>query len=172
MMSELMDIVDKNDNVIGRETRQKIHNSDMWHRGVHVFLFNNKNELLLQLRSPKKDKFPNRWDCSLSEHVSINETYEEAAKRGLLEELNVKTKLKSLIHFRMGYGPGDNTIARLFECQYIGELKMDKEEIVKLKFFNENELKKMLIEKPETFTPWFVEQLKWKFNIPNKLEIF
>ncbi len=42
-MSELIDVVDENDHIIGKATREKIHNSEMWHRGIHIF--NSKKEL-------------------------------------------------------------------------------------------------------------------------------
>lgn len=170
-MSEMLVVVDENDNLIKGEDRKVVHNSNLWHRGVHIFIYNDKNELLLQLRSPTKDKFPNRWDCSVSEHVSVNEAYEDSAKRGLLEELGIKANLKELLHFRMCYGPGDNMICKIFQCNYSGPINKN-EEVADLKFFTEDKLKKTLKENSELFTPWLIEHLKWKFKMPHKLEIF
>jgi len=45
---EYLDVVDENNRVIGRETREKIHGSGLWHRGVHVIVFDSKNRLILQ----------------------------------------------------------------------------------------------------------------------------
>ena len=81
-MSEILDVVDENDHVIGKATREEIHSSELWHRGVHVFVFDSQGKLLLPIRSSTKDKFPNTYDCSVSEHLKTGETYEEAMVKG------------------------------------------------------------------------------------------
>ncbi len=173
-MSELMDIVDENDNVIGKATREKIHNSQMWHRGIHILVFNSEGKLLLPLRSSRKDKFPNTYDCSVSEHVKTGEKFEEAAIRGIKEELNIKCpKLKRLLKFRMKYGPNDNMISVIYECHYLGEIdinKIDRNEIKKIELLPLNEVREMLISDESKFAPWTREILKWYFNMPSKLE--
>jgi isopentenyldiphosphate isomerase len=70
----------------------------------------------------------------------------------------------------MPYGPKDYHICKVFECIYDGEIKSN-EEISEIKFFGMNELKRLLIEKNEIFTPWFVELLKWYFKMENKLTL-
>ena len=82
-MFEYLDVVDENNQFICRETREKIHSSGLWHRGVHVLVFNSKGRLILQMRSAEKDKFPKHYDCSVSEHLEEGEPYEAAAIRGL-----------------------------------------------------------------------------------------
>lgn len=170
-MPEILCVVDENDNFLRGEDRKLVHSSDMWHRGVHIFLYNSRGELLLQLRSPKKDKFPSTWDCSVSGHVEMGQSYKETAERELEEELGIKAPLKSLLHFRMCYGPGDNMVCKIFECHYDGELELS-DETAETKLFREDELKKLLSEKPEMFAPWLAEHLRWKFGMPNKLIIF
>lgn len=58
MSEEILDIVDEDDNPIGRDTRFNIHNSKSWHRGIHVIVLNSKGAMLLQLRGPGQDKLP------------------------------------------------------------------------------------------------------------------
>ena len=38
---ELLDVVDENDNIIGRDKRAVIHSKGLLHREVHVWLYNN-----------------------------------------------------------------------------------------------------------------------------------
>jgi isopentenyl-diphosphate delta-isomerase type 1 len=171
-MNELLTVVDENDNLIKAEERKVVHSSTLWHRGIHVFVFNNKGELLVQLRSPIKDKYPNTYDCSVSAQVSFGEEYEKTVLRELEEELGIKNAgIKPLLHFRMPYGPKDYHICKLFECIHDKNIKPN-EEVSEIKFFKMNELKKLINEKPEMFTPWFVEILKWYFKTKNKLHIF
>ena len=171
-MSELMDVVDENDNVIGKATREKIHNSQMWHRGIHILVFDSDGKLLLPFRSSRKDKFPNTYDCSVSEHVKAGEKFEEAAIRGIKEELNIKCpKLKRLLKFRMKYGPNDNMISVIYEYRHIGKInKVNKDEIEKIEFLSLNEVMEMLTSDESKFAPWTREILKWYFHMPSKLE--
>ncbi len=127
--------------------------------------------MLVQRRSETKDKFASKLDCSVSEHVRMGETYEEAAARGLVEELGLTTRLKPLLHFRMNYGPNDNTIAKLFEGRCKGPVRYDSDEIAELMFMTIDEQRALVTEEAETMTPWFAEMLKWKLGIRNKLTV-
>ena len=170
-MTETLDVVDENDNVIGKATREEIHTSGMWHRGVHVLVFDSQERLLLPVRSLTKDKFPNTYDCSVSEHVKTGETFEEAAIRGLREELGiVKPKLQRIVKFRMSYGTNDNTIAVLYKCRYSGKMKADKMEIKSMNFIPLGEVKKLLLMEEHKFAPWTRELLKRYLGIPSKIE--
>ena len=171
-MVELLSVVDENDNLIKGEERKIVHSSTLWHRGIHAFVFNSNGELIVQLRSPEKDKYPNTYDCSVSGQVSFGEDYEKTAIRELEEELGIKNvSIKPLIRFRMPYSPKDYHVCKLFRCTYNGEIRPN-EEVSEVRFFDVNDLKKSIIKKPKEYTPWFVEMLKWHFNMKNKLHIF
>ncbi|MFT7184627.1 MAG: isopentenyl-diphosphate delta-isomerase [Oceanicoccus sp.] len=47
-------LVDKNNNEIGTEEKLKAHVEGKLHRAFSVFIFNSKNELLLQQRAKEK----------------------------------------------------------------------------------------------------------------------
>lgn len=166
-----MDVVDENDNVIGKAGRYEIHRLGMWHRGVHVLVFNSDGELLLPLRSSTKDKFPETYDCSVSEHVKSGETFQGAAIRGLREELKItKLRLRRLLKFRMNYGPNDNSVATLYECACEGEVEIEMDEVKEAKFFPLDKIKEMLTKYESKFAPWNREILKWYFHLPSKVE--
>ena len=91
---ELFYQVDDDDQVIGSVTRGEAHqNSDIKHRSVFILVFNEAGELLLQKRSKNKDTFPGFWTLSASGHVNYGQTYDEAAKRELQEELDLELDL-------------------------------------------------------------------------------
>ena len=88
--SEVFDVVDENDRVVGAEPRGIVHVNNLLHRAVHVLIFNRAGDLLLQKRSIWKDRNPGRWDSSAAGHVDSGETYEESARRELDEELGIE----------------------------------------------------------------------------------
>jgi len=170
-MTELLDVVDMNDNFLKGEDRKIVHNSYQWHRGVHILLINSKNEILLQIRSPTKDKFPNCYDCSVSEHVKIGESFENAAKRGIKEELGLENiVLKKLVKLRMNYGPHDNMITEVFEISFDGKVKLDKNETSKIIFVPKQDIPKLLEKENGRFPTWTREILRWYLGMSSKIE--
>lgn len=171
MSEEILDIVDENDNVIGKDTRYNIHHSRSWHRGIHVIVLNGKGEMLLQLRGSDRDKYPNTYDLSVSEHSTPGESYEQAAKRGLIEELGITDATpRKILHLRMEYGPCDRSITVLFKLIYDGKIKMDERETVSTKFIPVDEVKKMINDDKVKFAFWAREILKWYFGFDSKVE--
>ena len=53
---EYLDVVDEDDNVLGRDTRENIHDKGLRHRIAAVLVLNKSGEILLQKRSRKKSK--------------------------------------------------------------------------------------------------------------------
>ena len=56
--SEVFDIVNDSDKVIGSASRNEVHNRGLKHRSVHLLIFNKQGSVLLQKRSMEKDTFP------------------------------------------------------------------------------------------------------------------
>lgn len=104
---EVFDVVDEDDRPVGRATRAEVHRLGLLHRAVHLFVFNRKGELFLQLRSRLKDVHPRRWDSSASGHLDAGEDYPQAAVRELAEELGVA-------------GPVPRELARIAACAETG----------------------------------------------------
>ncbi|MCD8533488.1 MAG: NUDIX domain-containing protein [Verrucomicrobia bacterium] len=89
---EFFDVVDENDEVIGRERRPIVHAKNLLHRAVHGFVFSDSGQLFLQKRSQSKDTYPGTWDSSFSGHVDSGENYDQTAIREAAEELGLLLK--------------------------------------------------------------------------------
>jgi isopentenyl-diphosphate delta-isomerase len=87
---EWFDVVNARDEVIGRETRRVVHATGLWHRAVHVLVFDRAGRVFLQKRSMTKDTSPGLWDSSCSGHLDAGEDYDAAAVRELGEEIGVR----------------------------------------------------------------------------------
>src|SRR5512140_3639348 len=90
MPEEIFDIVNAQDEVIGRGPRNEVHRLGLMHRAVHVLVFNARGEVFLQKRSMKKDRQPGLWDSSASGHVDSGEDYDACAVRELGEEIGLE----------------------------------------------------------------------------------
>lgn len=101
---ELLDVVNGSDEVIGVLPRSVVWENGLQHnvRCVDVFLINEQGEVLLQTRSLKKKYWPGGYDYSCGESLQSGETYMQAVKRGLSEELGI-VALDSEIEERGSY---------------------------------------------------------------------
>ena len=96
-MAECLDIVDDQNNVIGQTTQEEIYSKKFNHRIVHVFVINPKtNQVYLQKRSEKKSYLPGYYCTSAGGHVQTGESYEEAAKRELREEIGLDVPIHKM----------------------------------------------------------------------------
>lgn len=163
-MEEYLDIVNENDQVIGRDTRKNVHKNYQIHRGIHVFVLNSKGKLLIQKRSTKKDYYPGYYDASVGAQVLSGESYREAAIRETQEELGLTPKKLTKICDYKSYSDRQRENRRLFAYNHEGPFKPDKKEVEFVKFFPiktiQKEIKKGKMKFTEGFTISFRQYLK------------
>ncbi len=70
-------------------TRGDLLKKGQYHLVVHICYFNQKNEMLIQQRSPIKATWSGLWDISVGGAVRSGETSQMAASRESLEEIGV-----------------------------------------------------------------------------------
>lgn len=107
---EWFDVVNERDEVVRRATRREVHATGLWHRAVHVLVFDASGRVLLQKRSMLKDTSAGLWDSSCSGHLDAGEDYDTAAARELGEEIGV----------RVGPGAGPVRWFRIEACEETG----------------------------------------------------
>ncbi len=162
--NEIYDVVDKNDNVIGRASRKHIHANKLLHRSVHILVFNSKNELYLQKRSFSKDESPGLWDTSSAGHVDSGESYDDSAHRELWEELGLKTNLKTSIKIPSCQETCDEHI-QVYICSTDVAITMNLEEISEGAFFSLSRIQKEISKNPAHYTSSFKLIFKFIKNI-------
>lgn len=154
--AERFPVVDENDRQIGIASRPEVHENNFRHRAVHVFIFNQAGELLLQKRSAWKDRHPLLWDSSAAGHVEANEEYAAAAIRELQEELGFSARLTRVGKLPASENTGQEFIV-VFQGQYDGPFSCPSDEISAIEFFPTEIVEKWLATKPEDFAPGFLE---------------
>lgn len=138
---ELFIVVDENDIIIGYRSRYDCHHDkSLIHRAVGIIVYNEKGEILLQKRSKNKDIDPGLYEISSSGHLNKGESYEEAAKREMMEELGVFSNLtfikKVLLHL-----PQETEYDTFFKTIHNGTFYINTQEIDEVKFFTEAEVR-------------------------------
>jgi len=126
---EIVTIADHDNRVIGTLPRSVMRARNLIHRASYVIVFNDKNELFLQKRSALKDVYPGYWDIAAGGVVLANESYEEAARRELGEELGV-TAVALTHRFYRYFEDSDNKVwGSIFTCIHNGPFRLQEEEI-------------------------------------------
>ncbi|MDP2632859.1 MAG: NUDIX domain-containing protein [Candidatus Curtissbacteria bacterium] len=141
--NELFVVVDKNDKIIGYKTRGECHsNKNLMHRGAGVMIFNDKGEVLLQKRSRTKDLYPGYFTISSAGHVNKGESYEKTAKREMLEEIGIKTKITFYSKF-LYEDEHETEMDTIYTATHNGPFKNDKNEVEYVQFIPKEKLLKM-----------------------------
>ena len=164
-MDEIFDIVDENDNPIGRASRDDVHgNPELIHRVAHVLVFNSRGELYLQKRASDRKVQPGKWDTSVGGHIGLGESYREAAVRETAEELGIEPGEESF-EFLYKYRHSND-----YESEYVGSFRIiwdgpvliQEAEIEEGRFWSLDEIKRAV---PGIFTPNFLEELERYGNL-------
>ncbi len=168
--NELFDIFDKNTyQKIGVEKREIVHLNGLLHKSVNVFLINSKFDILLQKRHVNKKIFPLKLDLSCAEHLTPNETYVDAAVRGLNEELGIQVDKNSLIqisnqHEIITKDPlkniYDHELSQLYICRGDYNIQFNKDEIEDCFYYNFKKIINLIENDPNLFTTWFIKEFK------------
>ena len=96
MENEMIDWFSENGEYKGVVDKAIAHQKGLWHKSVHVWIVNSKNQILLQKRCKDKKFFPLFWDCSFAGHIGAGESSLVSAIREGEEELGLIVDQKQL----------------------------------------------------------------------------
>lgn len=164
MSEEIFDIVNERDEVIGQRPRREVHQLGLWHRAVHILVFNARGEVFLQKRSMLKDTAKGKWDSSTSGHVDSGEDYDTSAVRELGEEIGlyVNTTPQRLFKIDACKETGWE-FCWIYRCESEGPFVLHPEEIETGAWFAPETVTRWVQEKPMDFARAFV--LIWKIYL-------
>ena len=167
MAEEIFDVVNERDEVTGQAPRKEVHARGLWHRAVHVLVFNLRGEVFLQKRSMKKDIAAGKWDSSASGHLDMGESYDVCAIREVREEIGLvlaKTPERMFkIEARKETGW---EFCWIYRCASEGPFTLHPEEIDTGEWFTPAMVTRWVTEKPEDFASAFV--LLWQLFLQAK----
>ena len=143
--SEIVDVIDTNDNVIGTAERRRIRSENLLHRGVFIAVMSSDGRLLVHQRSERKDVWPSRWDIAVGGVVGSGEPYESAARRELAEEVGIEGDV-ALEHLGTGLFE-DAEVRVLGHCYAVahdGPYAFNDGEVVRAELISPNQLEILL----------------------------
>ena len=94
---ELVDLYDENRVPLGKTAERYGRKGPGEYRTVvHVCVFNQAGQLLIQQRTQSKHIWPGKWDVTVGGGVDAGETSRQAAEREVWEELGIRLDLGEL----------------------------------------------------------------------------
>jgi isopentenyl-diphosphate delta-isomerase type 1 len=161
---EWFDVVNDRDEVVGRATRREVHATGLWHRAVHVLVFDAAGRVFLQKRSMLKDLSPGLWDSSCSGHLDAGEDYDAAAVRELAEEIGVRVSAAPARWFRLGACEETGwEFVWVYRLRHDGPITVDPAEIQYGEWVAPAEVTARVARRPEEFCPSF--KLLWPLAV-------
>lgn len=163
MSEEWFDVVDASDAVVGRALRREVHARGLWHRAVHVLVFDSAGRIFLQKRSMTKDLSPGLWDSSCSGHLDSGEDYDTAATRELGEELGIPAAIAAQRTRWFRLEPSVETgweFVWVYRLQHDGPFTLHPEEIETGEWLTLAEVTRRIATRPTDYCPSF--KLIWR----------
>jgi isopentenyldiphosphate isomerase len=160
-----VDIVDDDDVVVATVARAVMRRDRLRHRATFVVVRATDGRILVHRRSVAKDLWPGRWDLAVGGVVTAGESYDDAARRELAEEVGVTgTPLTSL---GAGHYDDDDVhlVARLYEVVCDGPFTFADGEVMEACFVTAAELRVRLA--ADLFVPDSVALLAAAFSDPD-----
>jgi isopentenyldiphosphate isomerase len=166
MHDEIFDVVNDRDEVIGQAPRKEVHARGLWHRAVHVLVYNARGEVFLQKRSMLKDTAKGQWDSSSSGHLDTGEEYDACAVRELREEIGLFMTQPPRRLFKIGACAETGwEFVWVYRCESDGPFTLHPEEIERGGWFAPEFVSQWVEERPQEFARAF--RLIWKsLNAP------
>ena len=159
MTEEQVILVNENDEQIGLMPKMEAHEKALLHRAFSVFVFNDKNELMLQQRALDKYHSPGLWTNTCCSHQREGESNIQAGKRRFQEEMGFTTDLEESISF-IYKAPFDNGLTEHeFDHILIGyyneEPTINPDEVASWKWMSIEAVKTICLNNPHLYTEWF-----------------
>jgi len=157
----VLDQVDQTDVPIGRVRRADVFTECAGFRVAHVLIFNSQRELLLQQLAFDRKRNPGAWGSSVASYLFASETYEEAARRRVNEELGVSAPVLSFLGKTEMMDDGCLKFISIFTMRYDGPFSVDRSHIQKIEFDPTSRVSRMIDLGARQFTPTFLHVFRY-----------
>ena len=168
MKEEHVILVNEQDEQLGLMPKMEAHEKALLHRAFSVFIFNDKNELMLQQRATHKYHSPLLWTNTCCSRQRDGEHNLEAGSRRLQEEMGFNCDLKEVTSFiykaPFANGLTEHELDHIMVGNYNNDPLINKEEVESFKWMTLENVKSDMNARPEIYTEWFKIIFEKYFN--------
>lgn len=158
-MKEEVILVNERDEPLGLMEKMEAHEKGVLHRAFSVFVFNDKNQLLLQQRALGKYHSGGLWTNTCCSHPRSGETVEQAAHRRLKEEMGFDCELTKLTDFiyraQLDKGLVEHEFDHVFVGKWEGEPNLNADEVASFRWMDVDAVERDMAANPDQYTAWF-----------------
>ena len=152
-------LVDDQDVPMGVMEKMEVHQKALLHRAFSVFIFNDKEEMLLQKRADKKYHSAGLWTNACCSHPQPGEDTIRSAQKRLQEEMGFTTSIKKAFSFTYK-APFENGLTEyeydhVFVGTFNGDIFPNANEVSGYCYKSIPEIKISIQQQPQVFTEWF-----------------
>lgn len=125
-----------------------------YHLVIHVCVFNDKGQMLIQQRQSFKEGWANMWDLTVGGSATVGDSSQEAAMRELEEEIGLKLDLsETRPHLTVNFEEGFDDIYLVEAEVDLKKLTLQESEVQAVKWADEETILQMIQE--GTFIPYY-----------------
>jgi isopentenyl-diphosphate Delta-isomerase len=164
----LIDSVNESDIPIGTVPRKDVFKRRANFRVAHVLVFNSAGELLIQQLALTRSRHAGLWGSSVAAYLHAGETYEQAARRRLREELGIMETVLEYVGKTTMTDEGSRKFIGVFRTIADGRFPYDTRHIEHLQFLPVSEIRSIAGSSGKSFTQTFLQVLTFyesKFHV-------
>ena len=152
-------LVNEQDGEVGSMEKMEAHRKGALHRAFSVFIFNDRDEMLLQQRAITKYHSGGLWTNACCSHPRPGEETEAAALRRLQEELGFTAPLTKIFdfHYNASFDNGltEHEFDHVYVGIYTGKINPNPSEVQDYCYKKMEEVSSTIQSHPHKYTAWF-----------------
>lgn len=152
-------LVDIHGNETGSMEKLAAHEQGVLHRAFSIFIFNDRDELLLQRRADSKYHSSGLWSNTCCSHPHPGEAVITAAHRRLQEEMGFDCDLNEIFTLTYKAGVGNGLTEHEYDHVLVGRCnaspQVNMDEVQEWKWVSLPSLSEEIVRFPAHYTHWF-----------------
>jgi isopentenyldiphosphate isomerase len=157
LIEELVDVIDVQGQSVDCVDRGDVRANRLLHRAIAVACRDPFERIFVHRRSATKDLFPGMYDMFVSGVVMAGESFNQAARRELAEELGIVGATPRWLFEHLYLGEHDRCLIGVYEVTWNGPVRLQRSEISMGGFATLERVRALMAHKP---------------FVPDSLEVF
>jgi len=160
-VSDILILVNDQDQQIGSEEKQAAHTKGLLHRAFSLFLLDENGDMLLQQRAHDKYHSGGIWSNACCSHPRDGEAIETAVARRLLDEMGISCDAEKKLEVVYKLDVGGGLIEHEYNHTFVGQVSRSTqitphpEEVAAVKWISLADLESDLEAHPDKYSSWF-----------------